>query len=406
MISTFLLYLFICIFLLLAIPVVFIAIEVIAALLAPIKKMTAQSKGSRPRSVILIPAYNEEHGIGATLEEIKRQMTVHDQLLVVADNCNDRTAEMAREYGAVVLERQDAQHRGKGFALDFGVASLRTEPPDVVLICDADATLIPGSLERLIWKAHLQQRPVQAKYLLTPPCKASARTRVSAFAFLFKNMVRPLGLSRLGGGCLLTGTGMAFPWSLIEAAPLASSNIVEDMQLGIDLAIAGNAPLFCPDAVVKSDMAPDSASEHAQRTRWEHGHLQTMRHQASRLIWQSLRQKRLDLLLLGLELAVPPLASLVLLLCAVCCVVVVLGIIDLLPVSIVMAYGILVLVLIVSILLAWSRFGKEMLSLRHLLAIPLYIISKIPIYISFIVKPKKEWVRTSREGDNKKASKE
>jgi cellulose synthase/poly-beta-1,6-N-acetylglucosamine synthase-like glycosyltransferase len=69
---------------------------------------------------------------------------------------------------------------------------------------------------------------------------------ISALAFLVKNLVRPSGLKQLGFPSLLTGTGMAFPWSIIRSVSLASGNIVEDMHMSLDLAIAGHPTLFCP----------------------------------------------------------------------------------------------------------------------------------------------------------------
>jgi len=401
MLLIFLPYLFFVILLLLGIPILFLGVEVFAALMPATGEKKIKPKEARPPTTILIPAHNEEHGIKATLEVIAHQMLPQDQLLVVADNCSDRTAIIARDLGAIVLERNDDNHRGKGYALDFGLTFLKNNPPEVIIICDADISILPDTLEKLIWCAHIQQQPVQAKYILHLPSEVNARVRISAFAFFFKNFVRPLGLSRLGGGCLLTGTGMAFPWNLIKDAPLASRNIVEDMQLGIDLAIAGKSPMFCPDAVVISEMAPDSKSHYVQRTRWEHGHMLTIRTQVTRLIWQSFKQRRLDLLLLGGELAVPPLASLVILLCGVFCVTIILTMFQLLPVCFVAGVGGGTLVLFISILFAWLHFGKEILSFQHLLAIPFYLIYKMPIYISFLVRPKKEWVRTSREFKDK-----
>lgn len=391
--------LFAVILLLLAVPVVFLAAEVAAALLPVAAKEETATKGARPTAAILIPAHNEEQGISATLVSIKEQMSDRDRLVVVADNCSDQTAAVARAAGAEVLERQDVECRGKGFALDFGLRSLAENPPEVVVICDADVIIGPCALARLVGNAQRLQRPVQAKYIFEPPDAAEASIRVSAFALLFKNLVRPLGLARLGGGCLLTGTGMAFPWDLIKDAPLASGNIVEDMQLGIDLALVGKVTDFCPEAVVSSAMAPDTASAREQRTRWEHGHLLTIRQQVGRVLWQAIKQRRLDLFLLGLELGVPPLASLVLLWLGLSGMATLLVLAGFLPAALAAGFCILGLLLAVAVLSAWCRFGRELLPLRHLLSIPLYVLGKIPIYIGFLLKPQKEWVRTAREDE-------
>ncbi len=400
MTSTLVSLFFVVVFGLFAMVIVFLFVEVLAALLSRTQYELRRSSESRPVTTVLIPAHNEESGIVKTLEAIKLQLLPHDQLLVVADNCSDMTAKLARTSGATVIERNDLGRRGKGYALDFGIAFLKKNHPEIVVACDADITLGANALEKLIWKAYLLQKPAQGKYLLKLPGDCSPRTHVSAFAFLFKNFVRPLGLSRLGGGCLLTGTGMAFPWDLIKDAPLASGNIVEDMQLGIDLAIAGNTPVFCPDVEVISDMAPDTTAERTQRKRWEHGHILTMRSQVRRLFVEALKQRRHELLLLGLELAVPPLASLVLLWSGLFCIVMILTVMHILPISLFISFAFLALLLLITIVSGWFRFGREMLPLKHIIVIPFYILYKTPIYMSFLIKPKKEWVRTSRDNKN------
>ena len=169
--------------------------------------------------------------------------------------CRGRRRQLRRPDGgrgprrrATVVERHDPARRGKGFALDHGVRFLEQDPPDVVVIVDADCVVQEGALVRLVYEAAATGRPIQAAYLMAPPAGAGYREQVSAFAFRYKNLIRPLGLRRLGLPCLLTGTGMAFPWPLLRDAVLADGNIVEDMQLGLDLAAAGRPPRFCPEA--------------------------------------------------------------------------------------------------------------------------------------------------------------
>ena len=83
-------------------------------------------------------------------------------------------------------------------------------------------------------------------YDMEQPPNPTPKDSISALAFLVKNLVRPIGLKQLGFPSLLTGTGMAFPWSIIRSVSLASGNIVEDMQMSLDLAIAGLPTVFCP----------------------------------------------------------------------------------------------------------------------------------------------------------------
>src|SRR5262249_43681155 len=77
------------------------------------------------RCVVLVPAHNEEAVLAATLSRVNRELRDGDSTLVVADNCTDGTARVARQAGATVIERTDPVRRGKGFALDFGVQALK-----------------------------------------------------------------------------------------------------------------------------------------------------------------------------------------------------------------------------------------------------------------------------------------
>ena len=303
--------------LLLLLPVLILAAEVAAALLP-----SGTSGVSRPtgiRCVVLVPAHDEEAGIKTTLSSIQEQLEPQDRILVIADNCTDGTAMVARTAGADVVERVDAHRRGKGFALDCGTRALESNPPDVVVILDADCLLRPGALGQLVAMAFRTRRPAQAVYCLEPPAGAGSLTQLSAFAFLFKNLVRPRGLARMGFPCLLTGSGMAFPWQVLHSAPLASGNIVEDMQLGLDLALAGHPPQLCAEARVDGVLPSGRDAAYRQRTRWEHGHLRTLLTQVPRLLGAAVRRCRLDLLALALELSVPPLSVLGLLYIATFC---------------------------------------------------------------------------------------
>lgn len=269
---------------------------------------------------------------------------------------------------------------------------MESAPPDVVVLIDADCQVQPGAIDRLVAQAWQTGRPVQAVYLLHPPPGASVLGQLSAFAFRLKNLIRPLGLSRLGLPCLLTGAGMAFPWPLLQKADLASGNIVEDMQLGLDLACAGFPPSLCPLARVDSVLPSGPQAANQQRTRWEHGHLRTLLTQTPRLLLAALVTRRPSLLALALELSVPPLSLLVLLYAAT----------WLLwcawpssPAAVVLASSGLAAAL--AMLAAWARFGRSCLPFTSLLAAPFYVLGKVPRFLSFLIRPQRAWIRTARE---------
>ena len=375
-----------------SVPCLIVAAECFLALL-PLPKHKA---GERGKVAVLIPAHNEQLLIGQTLQRLLPQITDADRVLVVADNCTDETAPIARSHGVEVLERHDTQHRGKGFALAAGVAHLAADPPDVVIMLDADCDAAAGMVDILSRTAVSTGRPVQALYLLEPPASTGFGGLLSAFAFLVKNQVRARAMHRVGLPVLLTGTGMAFPWELIRDAPLATDNLVEDLALGLTFAIAGRGPVYAESARVNGRLPDSSAAAATQRTRWEHGYMHTILTQCPHLVWKGLRDFRPDLLLVALDLAVPPLSLLV-----------ISGLVAV-AVSLVGAWlsgtwwAVLLLGVAcgaagIGLCVAWAVFARQRLPLRAIAAIPAYVLKKLPIYAGFLLHRQRAWVRTERQ---------
>lgn len=382
--------------LLLLVTSAFLALECLVALLSRTPGSATPTSANLSLAV-LVPAHNEAGGIGPTLATITPQLRPSDRLVVVADNCTDTTAAEAREAGATVIERQNATQRGKGYALDFGLRYLAENAPDVVIFVDADCTLHPGSLAALASQAHSANRPVQAVYLMEKPANPGLKDGISAFAFKVKNWVRPLGLYGLGQPCLLTGTGIAMPWAAATSVSIASGHIVEDMKLGLDLALAGYAPQFCQAAWVTSRLPSGDQAATTQRTRWEHGHLQIFTEYVPKLLSQAIRQGRLDLLALALELSVLPITLQVMAVVAIALLSLVIALVGLSWLPVYLALGALIC-LMTGISLAWVGYGRADLSLRDILGVPAYMLSKFSIFSKFLTKPEQTWIRTERDG--------
>jgi cellulose synthase/poly-beta-1,6-N-acetylglucosamine synthase-like glycosyltransferase len=376
-------------------PIGVFVVECLVAVISPAVRVAPNPLSESTRVAVLMPAHNEALSITPVLRGIQQQLRRQDRLLVVADNCTDDTASVARATGAQVIERQDAQRRGKGYALDFGIRALSADAPDVVVMMDADCMTTSGSLLTLAAQAIATGRPIQSSYLFAVPEHPSTKSLISAFAIKVKNWVRPLGMRQLGLPSLLFGTGMAFPWPILATVDLASSHIVEDMKLGFDLAIAGHPPLFAPSEQVTGQLPDSTQVALSQRTRWEHGHLALLRDYVPQLLGQGLQQGRVDLLALALDLAVPPLTLLVMLWFAI------LGLTGLaaatglgwLSVVITAAAGGL---LFLAIAAAWFRFARQEISLSSLVTFAGYLIWKIPLYVKFLIKPQSDWVCTER----------
>ena len=295
-------------------PIVALCVEWLAALFTPRPSgKSPEVSISRPRVAILIPAHNEETVIEQTLQTVLPALSAGDRLLMVADNCDDQTAELARRAGAEVVERNDPQRRGKGYALQYGFRVLEAAPPEVVLVIDADCLVEPhavGTLTELAWRTRARASP--KPYRPQPGCwidpggvdPGEPRDEPGPSAGTPAARRAP---------CRLTGTGMAIPWPLIGDVQLAGDNLVEDLQLGIDLALRGHFPLFCPTAGVTSGLPIATRAFMTQRTRWEHGHLHTAVTQVPRLLAAGLRWRSWRLLAMAADLSIPPLVLLVVL---------------------------------------------------------------------------------------------
>jgi cellulose synthase/poly-beta-1,6-N-acetylglucosamine synthase-like glycosyltransferase len=318
------------------------------------------------------------------------------RVLVVADNCTDATAEIARAQGVEVIERTNVQDRGKGFALAFGAEHVSANAPDVFVVLDADCSTDAVSLRNLVDAAATSGRPSQAINLLRPNRQSSPLVQLSTFGFMLKNLVRQRGLQRLAGRVHLTGTGMAMPFQLFRSSSKTRSSIVEDLALGLELADAGHPPMLVSSAIVWSDSSTEQGTL-IQRRRWEGGFLSTALNRGFREALHGLATGRLRTVLAGLDLMVPPLALFA-----------VLSVAALVAASVltwalgagwwpvIAMFGLLVLALL-SVFAAWLREGREFISLGVLARIPLYVLWKLPMYLGLARGgAPKEWLRTGR----------
>lgn len=359
----------------------------------------ARAAAAALRVAVLVPAHNESSHVIPTIQCLKRELGPTDRLLVIADNCVDDTAVLARAAGAEVIERSHSDRRGKGYALAFGVEHLRDDPPDVVLVVDADCVVSEGAIACIAQRCRASGKPVQMLNLMSAGSGAGLRLRVLEFAMLMKNLVRPLGSYRLGSACHLMGTGMALPWALMSSAKLATGHVTEDMKLGVDLAVAGYAPQFLPEVRVSSSFPLDTGVAKIQKSRWEHGHLATLTEELPGLARAALRSGDPALIVMTMDLLIPPVALYFLVLATAAAITVAGAILW--PVW----HGAAILVGLstgcfgLAIGLAWFGFGRHLLTARELLGTPLYALWKIPVYVAYFLKRRSGWVRTKRDSE-------
>lgn len=376
-------------------PAFFFAVETAAAL-SPGRRFHPPDKLAGPVAVI-VPAHNESALVAATLADIKAQIRPGDRIIVVADNCTDDTAEIARDVGAEVLIRDDPDRRGKGYALQFALDSLRAAPPAIVAFLDADCRLEPDAFQKITDTAASAGQPVQALYLMIAPPGAPARLAVAAFAWIVMNRVRMRGLYKLADVTRFTGSGMAAPWWIMERLDLASGEIVEDLALSFALARSGAPALLREDAVVTSLFPLVETAAIKQRARWEHGSLEMMWTRGPALLVEGVFRADLRLIALALDLFIPPLTVLAALIAGT----IVLTAFGLLA-GVVFPFALSLVSAVLfgaALAAAWAGFGRQVLPPAAFVGVGRFIADKIGVYGRSGRRSAQNWTRTERPGE-------
>jgi 1,2-diacylglycerol 3-beta-glucosyltransferase len=264
----------------------------------------------------VVPAHNEELSIAQTIRSLSAvdYPTEQRRIVVVADNCSDRTAEVARSAGAEVLVRNNLAQRGKGYALALAFGELLAENVttriDAVVVVDADTTVSPNILQAFAAGLADGEKVLQATYRVANN-DATWRTALMAVAFTCMHDVRSIGRERLKLSTGLRGNGMCFSVEALERVPHHAASLVEDVEHGLDLAAAGIRVAFVHEATVEAEM-PEQAEESAsQRTRWEHGRTKLRYERLPKMVLRAIATRDPVQADLAVDLAIPPLARIV-----------------------------------------------------------------------------------------------
>src|SRR5262245_17677490 len=247
----------------------------------------------RRRFAILIPAHNEELLLGRLLHSLHAldyPVEARD-FCVVADNCDDATAQVARSMGGRVFERFDASARSKGHALRWLLERLRSagERYDAYVVLDAGSVVGPGFLRAMDARLESGSQVIQAYYsVLNAADSPVAALRTAALAAV--HFVRPLGRGLLGLSCGLKGNGMCFAAPVLERFDWRWFSLAEDVEFHLTLVERGLRVDFAPEAIVLADMPVTLAQAESQNARWERGRLQLARAHVPRLLAGGLRQ--------------------------------------------------------------------------------------------------------------------
>jgi len=252
----------------------------------PVARVVPRRAVDRSRLVVVVPAHDEQAALPGTLRSLRRQTVRPADVLVVADNCTDGTAAVARAFGARVLHTVDNADRKAG-ALNQALAALALAPPEYVLVLDADTRVSPEFVELAL--AHLDSDPAvgavsgifhgDGARRLVERCQANEYTRYAS------------KITTTGRVSVVTGTASVFRYRALAdvaahrggALPGVRGDVydrralTEDSELTLALRTRGWRLVAPPGCRCSTELMPTFATLHRQRVRWYAGMLDNLR---------------------------------------------------------------------------------------------------------------------------------
>ena len=229
------------------------------------------------RFMAIIPAHNEEAVIANLVESLKNQ-TYNKELYdiyVIADNCTDNTAKVAKEAGAIVYERFDEEKKTKGYALDWFLQQKIKEdaPYDAFFIFDADNIVDKDFIKNMNKKLCQGEDVVQGYRDIKNPTDSWI---TSGYALFYWTMHRFYHLARynIGLSPLLNGTGFMVRFDVVKPTGWDTVTLTEDIEFSLKRIIAGKKLGWATDAIVYDEQPVGFKQSWSQRSRWTVGHIQ------------------------------------------------------------------------------------------------------------------------------------
>ena len=223
---------------------------------------------------IVVCAHNEEAVVGELVKNL-RGLDYPDELydiFVVADNCTDKTAEVASAAGANVHVRENKQEVGKGYAMGwmFDRVEKMERKYDAFLIFDADNLVHPQFM--LEMNDHLEKgESVIQGYLNSKNPTDSWVAGTFSIAFWMVNHMWHLAKYRIGLSTALGGTGMCIRTSIIREYGWDCNSLTEDMEFSMKLLTHSIRTCWGHDAIVYDEKVTTMMASCKQRLRWAQG---------------------------------------------------------------------------------------------------------------------------------------
>ena len=242
----------------------------------------------------IIPAHNEERVVSNLIESLKNQTYDKDlyDIYVIADNCTDNTANVARRAGAIVLERFDPAHKTKGYALQWLLKQKIEENADydAFFVFDADNIVDKDFILNMNKKLCQGEDVVQGYRDIKNP---TDNWITAGYALFYWTMHRLYHLARynVGLSTLLNGTGFMVRFDVVKPDGWQTETLTEDIEFSLKRIIKGKKLGWATDAIVYDEQPTSFKQSWSQRSRWTVGHMQCMKRYTGEL-FNSVKEHR------------------------------------------------------------------------------------------------------------------
>jgi len=354
------------------------------------------------RFAIIIPAHNEELVISQTLKHlinIEYPYNLYD-IIVIADNCTDKTAEISSSLGVIVMKRNNLELKGKGYALKWCFEYLMNNSGsyDAVVIIDADTIVSKNLLHVLNHYLNAGTDAIQCSDLVKPQYN-SWSSEITRIGLLLYNYVKPLGKKIIKCSAGLRGNGMCFTVNLLKKVPWQAFSQTEDLEYGINLLMYGVSVVFAPEATVNAIMPLDPKNAETQRARWEIGRFPLIKKYSGKLLKASIYKFSFKLFDAFIDLITPAFMNLFIVTSFALCINIILILTGITSEYIYIILWSAIFILQILYVIGGLYTAKaDKYTYKALLNVPKFAIWKLALYIKLAINGHSRfWIRTTRE---------
>jgi cellulose synthase/poly-beta-1,6-N-acetylglucosamine synthase-like glycosyltransferase len=362
------------------------------------KKIQNFHTSQNRKFAIVLPAHNEERVIAKTLYSLHGLVypkNMYD-LIVVADNCRDETARIARNLGAIVLELNNEKVSGKGYALQWAFDQMLewNKNYEAIIVFDSDSLVSGNYLEVMNYYMDQGSEVIQSSNLVLSQSGVWS-SEIARIRFLLYNFVRPMGRKVLGFNIRLDGNGMCISTEVLKRIPWQASSMAEDVEYGLNLILNDVSIDFAPEASVWTQMPirPESLRERT-KGRW----YPLIREYAPKLLSDGFKRRSFKHLDTFIDLITPPLVDTLLFVLIVCGLNAGMWALGWFPVTFLWLWLGIVGLGMLHLFVGLFAAGADKTLYKSLIYIPVYAFVKIKFYAkSFLTKNEKQWTSTPRK---------